>query len=561
VIEIIVFILTFIIQKGVFDTIEYSSDYNCFIIRKYDTNNTIIKVTATQEELDKIGIIVPLESFINGIINEPISIPNTYKKIQGGKFQDFFDLFSYPIKGLIESSDIIFLLLITGGALNLLIEMDVLNSGMKVLTRRFKGNDFVLLIIILILVAIGGTTFGFLEEVLSFYPILMPIFLENKKFDPLLAMSPLYLGAICGNMFSTINAYSVVIASYAAGIDFIQGIYLRIGGLVLSILFTIGYLYGYYRWIQSDERNSITYESNDEILRQNNIYKNLKQTEEDIPDGENLGESQQFKKKNNDDEENNNEIEKNTKNENNVKNEDKNDEIKIMIKKPENEIKIFEQDVKIDKISNKQWAYMIIFCLGIISIIPGVAIFEWTIIQMAAVFFILTIIFIFLFNKKDKAIKVFLEGAGGFCGVGIIIGIARGINLTLQQGKVSGTILNWMLNQADGLPRFAFGIVVFLINILFGFFIQTSSGLAILLMPAFAPLADKVNCSREVIVNAYMLGQTYIGIVTPTGIIFMILELVGIKYWDWIKFISLYMLLFFILSLLFISVNILITSS
>ena len=80
-------------------------------------------------------------------------------------------------------------------------------------------------------------------------------------------------------------------------------------------------------------------------------------------------------------------------------------------------------------------------------------------------------------------------------------------------------------------------------------------------MPAFAPLADKVNCSREVIVNAYMLGQTYIGIVTPTGIIFMILELVGIKYWDWIKFISLYMLLFFVLSLLFISINILITSS
>ena len=93
-------------------------------------------------------------------------------------------------------------------------------------------------------------------------------------------------------MFSTINAYSVVIVSYAAGIDFIQGIYLRIGGLVLSILFTIGYLYGYYRWIQNDERNSITYNSNDEILRKNNVYKNLKQKEEDIPDGENLGDSQ-----------------------------------------------------------------------------------------------------------------------------------------------------------------------------------------------------------------------------------------------------------------------------
>ena len=200
-------------------------------------------------------------------------------------------------------------------------------------------------------------------------------------------MSPLYLGAICGNMFSTINAYSVVIVSYAAGIDFIQGIYLRIGGLVLSILFTIGYLYGYYRWIQNDERNSITYNSNDEILRKNNVYKNLKQKEEDIPDGENLGDSQQFKKNNDVDEEYNNEVEKNTQNENNEKTEDKNEENKILIKKSDNENKIFEQDVKIEKISKKQWAYMIIFCLGIISIIPGVAIFEWTITQMAAVFF------------------------------------------------------------------------------------------------------------------------------------------------------------------------------
>ncbi len=136
--------------------------------------------------------------------------------------------------------------------------MDVLNSGMKALTHYFKGKDFLLLILILILVAIGGTTFGFLEEVLSFYPILMPIFLENKKFDAILSMAPLYLGAICGNMFSTINAYSVVIASYAAGIDFIEGIYLRVGGLILSIIITIIYLYLYYLYIQQDEKRSFT---------------------------------------------------------------------------------------------------------------------------------------------------------------------------------------------------------------------------------------------------------------------------------------------------------------
>ena len=83
VLEVIIFIITFMIPKGVFDTIEYSSDEKSFIIRRYDSENTIIKVNATQEELDIRGIIVPLDSFINGIINEPISIPNTYKKLEG----------------------------------------------------------------------------------------------------------------------------------------------------------------------------------------------------------------------------------------------------------------------------------------------------------------------------------------------------------------------------------------------------------------------------------------------------------------------------------------------
>ena len=552
------------IPKGVFDTIEYSSDEKSFIIRRYDSENTIIKVNATQEELDIRGIIVPLDSFLNGIINEPISIPNTYKKLEGKNTNglDIFSIFSFPIKGLIESSDIIFLLLITGGALNLLIEMDVLNSGMKALTRYFKGKDFLLLILILILVAIGGTTFGFLEEVLSFYPILMPIFLENKKFDAILSMTPLYLGAICGNMFSTINAYSVVIASYAAGIDFIEGIYLRVGGLILSIIITIIYLY-LYLYIQQDEKRSFTYEYKDEILRRFGIFKYIKQEEEDILEGENNAETGKFlKKKEDDEEENINEIDKNTNNDNHDINEKKEDENIILVKKSENEDKISENNIEKEKITLRQWIYLIIFFLGIISIIPGVAFAEWTIVQMATVFFVLAIIFIFLFNRKDKlAIEAFLEGAGGFCGVGMIIGIARGINLILQEGKVSGTILNWMLTLVEGQPKFSFGIEVFLLNIVFGALIQTSSGLAILLMPAFAPLADEVNCSREVVVNAYMLGQALIGIITPTGIIFMILELVGIKYLNWLKFISIYMVFFFVFSLIFISVNIFMTSN
>ena len=170
IIEIIIFLLTYIIPKGLFDTIEYSSEENKFIIRIHNVNNTIIRVNATKEELDKRNISVPLESFLNGIITRPISIPNTYKKIEG-ETTNFFGLFSYPIKGLIESADICFFVLIIGGTLNMLVEMDSLSSGMRALSRITKGKEFLLLILILILIAIGGTTYGMFEEIISFYPM------------------------------------------------------------------------------------------------------------------------------------------------------------------------------------------------------------------------------------------------------------------------------------------------------------------------------------------------------------------------------------------------------
>ena len=392
IIEIIIFLLTYIIPKGLFDTIEYSSEENKFIIRIHDVNNTIIRVNATKEELDKRNISVPLESFLNGIITRPISIPNTYKKIEG-ETTNFFGLFSYPIKGLIESADICFFVLIIGGTLNMLVEMDSLSSGMRALSRITKGKEFLLLILILILIAICGTTYGMFEEIISFYPILMPIFLQSG-FDGILAMAPLYLGAICGNMFCTMNATSVVLASITAGINFSEGIVLRIIGLVLSIIIAVAYLFIYYKRIQKDNTKSIVYDIKEEL---ENKY--LKPKKENI--------------------ENNNDIEEKEKiiTEQNPLKEDKPEEI-------------IENESDTNKFTCIQKISLIILFSGFIALILGVLLLGWSIVQMATIFLLLAIIFMFMLRKgEQKAIDAFMKGAGEFCGVAMIIGIARGINL------------------------------------------------------------------------------------------------------------------------------------
>ena len=143
---------------------------------------------------------------------------------------------------------------------------------------------------------------------------------------------------------------------------------------------------------------------------------------------------------------------------------------------------------------------------------------------MSTVFFILAVIFMFMLNKGEEiAIESFMKGAGEFVGVSMVIGIARGINLTLEREKISDTILNSLSNLVDGLPKVAFIMIMFVIYIILGFFIQSMSGLAVLSMPPFAPLADKVHCSRAVVVNVYMFGQLLIGLIAPTGLILIII--------------------------------------
>ena len=138
----------------------------------------------------------------------------------------------------------------------------------------------------------------------------------------------------------------------------------------------------------------------------------------------------------------------------------------------------------------------------------------------------------------------------------MIIGIGRGINITLEQGKISDTILNNLSNLIDGLPKIIFAILMLLIFIILGLFIQSVTGLAVLALPVLAPLADKIECSRTIVVNAYIFGQSYIGLISPTGLALIVLQMVGIKYNQWIRFIWPYMIIMFVYLIILMSLNV-----
>lgn len=65
-----------------------------------------------------------------------------------------------------------------------------------------------------VLMVLGGTLCGIEEEAVAFYPILVPIFIA-MGYDSIICVGAIFLASSVGSTFSTVNPFSVVIASNA----------------------------------------------------------------------------------------------------------------------------------------------------------------------------------------------------------------------------------------------------------------------------------------------------------------------------------------------------------
>ena len=76
-----------------------------------------------------------------------------------------------------------------------------------------------------------------------------------------------------------------------------------------------------------------------------------------------------------------------------------------------------------------------------------------------------------------------------------------------------------------------------LIHIFLGLVVPSSSGLAVLAMPIMAPLADTVGIPRDIVVSAYNWGQYIMLFLAPTGLVLVTLQMLGIPFNKWLKFV------------------------
>jgi uncharacterized ion transporter superfamily protein YfcC len=122
--------------------------------------------------------------------------------------------------------------------------------------------------------------------------------------------------------------------------------------------------------------------------------------------------------------------------------------------------------------------------------------------------------------------------------VALIIGLARGIVVVMDAGKITDTILHWAEVSVAGLSQVVFINVIYWIEVLLSFFVPSSSGLAVLSMPIMAPVADFANVGRDLVVTAYQSANGLVNLINPTFAVVMGALAIGrVPYERWLRFV------------------------
>ncbi|ELY4321052.1 YfcC family protein [Cronobacter turicensis] len=182
---------------------------------------------------------------------------------------------------------------------------------------------------------------------------------------------------------------------------------------------------------------------------------------------------------------------------------------------------------------------LIIFAASFAVMIYGVAVRGWWMGEISGVFLAAAIITGVVARMSEEAFtSTFIDGARDLLGVALIIGIARGIVVVMDNGMITHTILHSAENLVSGLSTTVFINVTYWIEVVLSFLVPSSSGLAVLTMPIMAPLADFAHVGRDLVVTAYQSASGIVNLITPTSAVVMgglaIARVPYVRYLKWV---------------------------
>ena len=405
------------------------------------------------------------------------------------------DILMSPILGFESAVDVCIFVLILGGFLAIITKTGALETGIRVLVKKLKGRELILIPILMFIFSIGGTTYGMLEETVGFY-VLLAATMMAAGMDPLVGSATILLGAGSGVLGSTINPFATgaAIAALPEGVQVNQGLVILIGTFLwlTTLLISIVFVMTYAAKVKKDKGSTFL-----SLREQKNAEKKF-------------GNYAQ---------------------------------------------KFDEKDVKL---TTRQKITLVLFGLTflvmIIGFIPwgefnitlfdkftgwltGSSLGNWWFYE-AALWFLIMAIVIGIVNKMGEKgiVDAFVDGADDMVGVILIIAIARGASVLMGITHLDNYIIYNAANLLRNVPEFIFTPLNYILHVVLSILVPSSSGLASLSAPIIGPLAAELGYSVESTVMTLVAANGLVNLITPTcGAIMGGLALAKVEYSTWFK--------------------------
>lgn len=197
---------------------------------------------------------------------------------------------------------------------------------------------------------------------------------------------------------------------------------------------------------------------------------------------------------------------------------------------------------------------LLIFIAGFGTIGFGVFQYGWFIPEIAAVFLGMGLLSGLVGGMTaNQVAETFVAGAKDMVFAAIVVGLARGILVIMEDGLILDTIIYFFSSQISKLPSVLSVTGMYITQILINFIIPSGSGQAAATMPLMVPLADTLGITRQTSVLAFQLGDGFLDSIMPTsGILMAQLAIAHISYSKWAKFLMPLMLIWLTIGLVFL---------
>jgi uncharacterized ion transporter superfamily protein YfcC len=474
----------------------------------------------------------PREVIVEGSFHAAEKSPQTWQ------------IFSALFDGFAGKADIIVFILIIGGAFWIMNDSKAIDVGIQSSLRRLRGLehyrffkrlgvDNLIITLIMLIFSVFGATFGMSEETIAFIIIFVPLAI-SMGYDSIVGISMCFVGAGLGFAGALLNPFTIGIAQGLSHLPLFSGIEYRLIVWAAINITGITWVLRYAARIRKNPASSLVYESDSHWREREGV--DLDRLEYHTPLAA---------------------------------------WISYLVLLAGMSVFAILEPASTLRIGNSEFTFWFLpaitalfavssfvalrrsvhfFILNlliftIIYLIVGVMGYGWFVKEIATLFLVMGLFAGFAMNRSANEItRLFIAGMRDILSAAVVVGLAGGILVILEDGKVIDSLLYQVAQSMQDFGKLASVSMMYLIQTMINIVIPSGSAKAALTMPIMSQFSDLIGISRQATVMAFQLGDGFTNMITPTSpVLIGVLGVAKIPYEKWFRWVLPFMAILILL--------------